>query len=533
MFDFQPETNRLTELSNSGKVAYFSRMRLILFLLSVLQVWTLQAQKVGSKEIERLVDAQFESSVNTLRNFLTYPNNGRNSEDINLNVEWCQDRFLSLGFETQVIESDGIKHVYAQREVQKGAPFLLFYMQIDGQPVDTAEWNQKSPYQAVLKSCVGADCQIIDWKSMNGKWDPDWKIFARSASDSKGPALAFMEALLILKNNKIDPMFNMKVIMDFQEELGSPTLPPLVEKNRDLLKAEAILVMDGTRHPSNLPTLTFGARGIATMTLTVYGASRDLHSGQYGNFAPNPVFQLSKILAGMKDENGKVLIPGYYEGISLSEERKAVLNDLPESKSELLRQLGLSTSDAVGDTYQEALQYPSLNVRGLKAAWVGRNVRTIIPAEAIAEIDMRLVPESPGERQVKLVEEFIRSQGFYIIDSLPTANERLKYSKLIRVQSRIGSKPFRTDLNSELGVWLGKAMDRTFGQGNYIKMQSTGGSQPIAPFISTLNIPAISVRIPNPDNSIHAPNENLRLGNFHEGIRTCLGILTQKYEGDE
>jgi len=515
------------------KAVYFSSMRRVLFLSCISLAMTATSQSIADRDLKRLVDDRFEESVGSLREFLAYPNNGRSSKDIDRNVEWCQNRFLSLGFETQVIESDGIKHVYAQREVQKGAPFLLFYMQIDGQPVDTLEWNQESPYQAVLKSCAEADCQTIDWKRMSGKWDPDWKIFARSASDSKGPALAFMEALLILKKNNIDPMFNMKVIMDFQEELGSPTLPALVEKNRDLLKAEAMLIMDGTRHPSNLPTLTFGARGIATMTLTVYGARRDLHSGQYGNFAPNPVFQLSKILAGMKDEEGRVLIPGFYDGINLTDERKAILNDVPEDKQVLLGQLGLYKSDAVGDTYQEALQYPSLNVRGLRAAWVGSNVRTIIPSEALAEIDMRLVLESPAERQIGLVREFIRDQGFHILDSLPTAEERTLYSKLIRVESRIGSKPFRTDLDSELGVWLGNAMDQTFGKGKYIKMQSTGGSQPIAPFISTLSIPAISIRIPNPDNSIHAPNENLRLGNFHEGIRMCLGILTQKYISDE
>ncbi|MBT8315636.1 MAG: M20/M25/M40 family metallo-hydrolase, partial [Maribacter sp.] len=199
-------------------------------------------------------------------------------------------------------------------------------------------------------------------------------------------------------------------------------------------------------------------------------------------------------------------------------------------REQLLEILGIAQPESVGGTYQEALQYPSLNVRGLRAAWVEDEVRTIIPAEALAEIDMRLVPETPAERQIELVKEFIASQGYYILKSEPTHKERRTHTKLIKIASRVGSKPFRTDLNSQLGNWLGSAMEHVFGKGNYIRMQSTGGSQPIAPFISVLGIPAISVRIPNPDNNIHAPDENLRLGNFHEGLKMCLGILTQKYE---
>jgi len=120
------------------------------------------------------------------------------------------------------------------------------------------------------------------------------------------------------------------VIMDFQEELGSPTLSPLVKKERDLFAAKVMLIMDGTRHLSNLPTLTFGARGIATIQLKAFGAVRNLHSGQYGNFAPNPVFHLARLLGALKDENGRVQVPHFYDGVVLSEEKKALINDVPE-----------------------------------------------------------------------------------------------------------------------------------------------------------------------------------------------------------
>jgi acetylornithine deacetylase/succinyl-diaminopimelate desuccinylase-like protein len=489
---------------------------------------SLHAQIMSKQQILQAADEYFLPAVQQYRDFLTMPNDGHYPEQIQSHVDWCLKTFDELGFETQVLTTEGAPQVFAQKTYKPGGKSLLFYMQIDGQPVDTAAWDQESPYQPVLKEKTEEGWKRIPWEEFDANYNPEWRVFARSASDSKGPAMAFITALKVLKEKNITPDFNIKAIMDFQEEMGSPSLPPAVKKYRDLMDAEMLLIMDGTRHLSNLPTLTFGARGIATATLTVYGARRDLHSGQYGNFSPNPVFKLSQLIAGMKDEDGRVAIPGWYEGIQLSEKRKALINDVPEDQEEILRSLGIAQADKVGGTYQEALQYPSLNIRGLRAAWVGDEVRTIIPSRAIAEMDMRLVPESDGARHVKLLKEYIEGQGFHLIEGEPTDEERAQYPKLASFTYRIGSKPFRTELDSDIGEWLGKAMERVYGK-NYVRMATTGGSQPIAPFISTLGVPAVSVRIPNPDNSIHAPNENLRLGNFLEGIQMCLAVLTQKF----
>jgi acetylornithine deacetylase/succinyl-diaminopimelate desuccinylase-like protein len=312
-----------------------------------------------------------------------------------------------------------------------------------------------------------------------------------------------------------------------QEEMGSPTLPSLVNQHKSLLASKMVLIMDGTRHVSNLPTLNFGARGIATITLKVFGPQSELHSGQYGNYAPNPVFKLARILAGMKDENGRVLIPGFYHGVSLSDAEKEQINNMPASDGDLNYRLGIAANEKVGHTYEESLQYPSLNIRGIRAADVGTAARTVIPADAIAEIDLRLVPETPAERQVGLLKNYIEAMGFHFVDGFPTPEERSQFDDLISFEYRIGSKPFRTDLNGAAGLWLTAAMDRTFGRGNYVKQRTTGGSQPIEPFITALGIPAVSLRIPNPDNNIHAANENLRIGNLQEGIQMCLGVLTQ------
>jgi acetylornithine deacetylase/succinyl-diaminopimelate desuccinylase-like protein len=338
--------------------------------------------------------------------------------------------------------------------------------------------------------------------------------------------MSLITALQILKNKKIRPAYNIKVIMDFQEELGSPHLPEAVIKNQDLLKADMVLIMDGTRHLSNLPTLTYGARGMATATLRVLGPKVSLHSGQYGNFAPNPIFNTARLLGKLKDDNGRVTLPGFYDGIHLTSTEKEILNSLPEDLESIKQELGIAEQESIGATYQEALQYPSLNIRGLEAAYVGKEVRTIIPNEVVVEIDMRLVPESDGEKLMKSLRQFIVNEGYHLVDSIPSEEERKNYPKLASFKYKMGSKAFRTDFDTNVGRMLNKALNRIFGD-KVLNMRTTGGSQPIGAFIETLGIPAVSIRIPNPDNNIHASNENLRLGNFMEGIQSCLAILVE------
>ena len=502
--------------------------RWILFLIILVTDATMtRAQSFTAQNIDVVAHKYFPRAAQELKEFLLLANNGNNSVQIEQNMRWCTQAMKKRKFDTRIVYSGQVPHLYSQREFNSKLPWVLFYLQIDGQPADSANWSQLNPYEATLKRKINGRWETQEWSTLKD-YDVDWRIFARSVSDSKGPAMAFLSALDILFERNIKPEFNIKVLMDFQEEMGSPALPALVAANKELFKASMVLIMDGTRHVSNLPTLNFGARGIATISLKVFGAKNELHSGQYGNYAPNPVFKLARLLAEMKDETGKVTIPGFYDGIIISEKEKLLINDMPGDDESLNTTLGIAVADKVGDTYEESLQYPSFNVRGLRAASVGGEVRTIIPSVAIAELDLRLVPETSVDKMVLLVKDFIASKGYHFVEGEPTDLERAKYADLISFEYRIGSKPFRTDLNSPAGIWLSNAMDRTFGKGNYVRQRTTGGSQPIEPFITTLGIPAISIRIPNPDNNIHAPDENLRIGNFIEGMQMCLGILTQK-----
>ena len=328
-----------------------------------------------------------------------------------------------------------------------------------------------------------------------------------------------------LKAAGVNPAYNIKVIMDCEEELGSPNLPPAVKEHKEALKADFLVILDGPMHLTNRPTLVFGARGIATVRITTYGPYAPLHSGHYGNYAPNPAFRLTQILASMKDEEGRVTIPGFYDGVSLSPEVKEILAQVPDDEKAIQKKIGISSSDKVGNSLQEAIQYPSLNIRGMASGWVGNKVRTIIPHAAVANLDIRLVKESDPNRLISLVRNHIDSLGYHILETEPTDEERQKYPRLISMASKVSYQAFRTQLDSPIGRWLDAALTYTYSEAP-IKIRTHGGSVPIAPFVNTLNVPAVIVPLVNADNNQHSPNENIRLQNYMDGVRTCVGLLT-------
>ena len=350
--------------------------------------------------------------------------------------------------------------------------------------------------------------------------------FARSVSDAKGPVVMLLTALDMMTNERLKPNFHMKVIMDFEEEMGSPNLPAAVTRYQDALDSDMLVIFDGPRHITNQPTLTFGARGISTITLEVFGPIKPQHSGHYGNYAPNPAVRLSRLIASMKDDQGRVTLPGFYDGIELSSEVKAILKEVPDNESFIKSHIGIAQPDQVAATYQESLQYPSLNVRGLSSGWVGESARTIVPSSAMAEIDMRLVLESDPEGMIALVHDHIVKQGYHVINRPPSLEERSQYSKICRFSATTSYLAFRTDFDSKVGRWLSKAISKAFGEVP-IRQRTSGGSIPISPFVNALNIPAVTVPTVNQDNNQHSPNENLRVGNYIDGIKTIYAILTE------
>jgi acetylornithine deacetylase/succinyl-diaminopimelate desuccinylase-like protein len=467
--------------------------------------------------------------MNDFRELLAIPNDANDQEDIAKNVDWCIAALEDRGFDTQVFETPTVPAVLATWSdgYDEDLPIVLFYFHVDGQSVDPQFWYQEDPYIAVLKEeQPGEGWVSISWEKLTyDGFDHDWRVFARSTSDSKGNVMMFLTALDVFLSSQQNWKYNPKVILDFEEEKSSPSLPGVVLEHADDLSADMLVIFDGPRHISGKPTLSFGARGIASLTLTVYGPVFAQHSGHYGNYAPNPALKLSQLLASMKDRKGRVLIEGYYDGISFDDEALQILDDVPDDERVIKAKLGIAKADEVADSYQKALQYPSLNIRGLASGWVGSEARTIVPSQAVAEIDIRLVKESDPERLVSLVKDHIQKQGFFVTDQKPTQTERLTHADICRMNYKISYRAFRTDFSSAVGKWLTAAMSNAFGE-TPVRHRTSGGSIPISPFVETLGIPAVTVPLANRDNNQHSPNENLRLGNYIDGIKAMYAILT-------
>ena len=485
----------------------------------------------AEKEAGSALDEEDAAAIGLFREFLSYPNDAHDREAILWLVEWMEPQFEARGFRTQRIETPGAPALFAERRVEGAARTALIYLQADGQPVDPAKWNQPSPWTAVLKERGDdGDWRIIEWPGGGEAIDLDWRIFARSASDSKGPMTQFLIALDQIAARGSAPAANLKVIVDTEEELGSPHLAEAVQQNRELLAADYLLIFDGPPHASNRPTVTFGARGISTIMLTIWGPKTPQHSGHYGNFVPNPALSLAKLLASMKDDEGRVRIKGYYDGVRLAKDVKAVLANVPDDEAKILDDMGLVESDRVAPTLQEALQYPSLNVRGMAAGWVGDAVRTIIPDKAVAEIDIRTVKESDPQRLISLIRRHIENEGFFVLDRAPNDEERKTHPRIATFESAVSYAAFRSDFDSEPGLVARAALKRLYGE-EPILIRSFGGSIPIAPLVDTLNIPAAVIPTVNIDNNQHSPNENIRLGDFLAGIDRIEGVLTEPPPG--
>ena len=394
--------------------------------------------------------------------------------------------------------------------------------------MNPAKWNQKDPFRPVLKEQDDDGVwQIINWSRIKTHIDPDWRVFGRAAADDKAPIIMMLSALEFLQKEQKEIQYNVKIILDLQEETRSEGFLSTLKKYKNRYAADYMIIMDGPAHPTNKPTLTFGCRGIATCNISIHGAKLPQHSGHYGNYAPNPVFSMSHLLASMKNDTGKVVIDGFYDGIELDANTQQLLSQVPDNNTKIQANLGISKPDAVGKTYQEALQYPSLNVRHIETSWKGPGLKTIIPEIVTAYLDVRLVKETDGKVQLEKIKKHIEAQGYLVLNRKPINSERLKHAKIATISMNPGVNAFRTDINSFIGTKLRTTITDEFGK-SPILIRTMGGTVPITPAIQVLDIPAIIVPMVNMDNNQHNPNENIRIGNISQGIKMCLAILSMK-----
>jgi acetylornithine deacetylase/succinyl-diaminopimelate desuccinylase-like protein len=455
------------------------------------------------------VAAHRQEMVGELLELLAIPNVAADKPNIRRNAEHLRGMLAKRGFTPEILETAGNPLVFGTLTVPGATRTVLFYCHYDGQPVDTSKWNQPDPFTPVVRG-EGAEA----------------RIYARSASDDKAPIVALLTAIDVLKRAALTPTSNVKIILDGEEEASSPSLVPAIGQYRDKLKADLMVILDGPGHSSGRPTVAYGARGIATVDLTVYGPKSGVHSGNYGNWIPNPAMRLASLIASMKDDNGRVTVHGYYDAVApLTAEERAMLDAVPEDSDRMLHAFGVAAPEAAFPKLQYALQYPTLNVRGLVSSFVGAGARTIIPDRATAALDLRLVKETPPDDLVAKLRAHVEKQGYHLVEADPDDAIRARYSKLARL-AVVGrtTEAFRTPASDPQARAVVGALTRTFGQPP-VQLRTLGGTVPIAPFIEMLGFPALVVPTVNFDNNQHEENENLRLGTFLDSIAIMAAML--------
>ncbi len=465
-----------------------------------------------------------------LTELLAIPNVASDTENIQKNAEHLVEMLEARGIATHLFPISGRGPVvFGKLEVPDAKRTVIFYAHYDGQPVDAAAWTDGKPFEPALRSgAIEAGGKRIDFPAPDARgvaiYQDDWRIYARSASDDKSPIVAILSALDALRANHIPLGVNLKFILEGEEEAGSPHLQQALELHKNLLDADLLITCDGPVHPSGRPLIFFGARGDIGLEVTVYGPVRALHSGHYGNWAPNPAMELAHLLGAMKNEDGRVLINGYYDDVTpLNESEKRALEAMPANDAELEKELGIAKPEGGGKKLTELLMEPSLNIRGLRSAYVGAQAQNIVPDTAEASLDARLVKGEDPKAKFDQIKAFIERRGFYVIDREPTMEERRRYAKIAKVVDEGGYRASRTSMELPVSQALIKVMQDATG-GKIVVAPQLGGSVPMYIF-EDLGLPWIGVPIVNYDNHQHSSDENLRLGNLWQGIETYGAIL--------
>ena len=460
--------------------------------------------------------------------FLAIPNVASDSANIRKNGARLIEMLKRRDVRARLLEGDGPPSVFGELITPGAERTIGLYAHYDGQPVDSSKWATP-PWQPALRSAaMDAGGELITMPRPGEKVEPEWRLYARSASDDKAPIIAMLAAIDALRAFGIKPAVNVKFFFEGEEEAGSRHLEKLLLRHKDLLSADVWICADGPVHQSRRAAVYFGCRGIVSTNITVYGPFKPLHSGHYGNWAPNPAMMLARLLASMKDDNGRVVIDGFYDGAEPlgDEERKAIAESASYDKT-LMKELGIVTPEGGGRSLAELINEPSLNIDGLRSEYVGGEARTIIPAEATAAVDLRLVKGIDPQRQLDRLIAHIKKQGYVVVSDEPTHDMRLKHARIARVTSSDGYRAARTPMNLPIAKKIVSAVERAMGQ-RPVLMPTLGGSGPLSIFDSVTGIPQIGVPIVNHDNNQHAANENLRLQNLWDGIQIFAALMTME-----
>ena len=461
-----------------------------------------------------------------LAEFLALPNLASDSVNIRRNARHIMRMLERRGIRTQLLEAPGSPPaVFGELRAPNATRTIVFYAHYDGQPVDTTQWTN-APWSPTLRTRMLTEGgTVIPLPTQPGTVQGEWRLYARSAGDDKSPIIAFLAALDALKTGGIPPSVNIKFFFEGEEEAGSEHARDMLMRHKDLLAADVWIFGDGPVHQSRRQQVVFGVRGVMGLELTLYGPNRALHSGHYGNWAPNPVAGMANLIASMRDNDGRILIDRFYDDVSSpSRAERDAIAAAPMIDSALRADLMLAATEAGNAPLLERIMLPALNVRGISGGAVGNLAAKAVATMARASIDFRLVPNQAPARVKSLVEAHARKQGYFVVNRDPTPEERRTHANVLKLQWEDGYAASRADMSLPLSRAVVRAVEMGTGD-RVIVLPTLGGSLPLEYFADVLKTPLITVPIVNHDNNQHAANENLRLQNLFDGMQVYAGIV--------
>lgn len=480
---------------------------LLVWLAGAMAAQTPSAQ-TPAEAARRYMTAHKPQLIREFSDLLSMPNVAADPANLKRNADVLVNMLQKRGVESRLLSIPGAPSiVYGQIVAPRAKRTIVFYAHYDGQPVTPSEW-QGAPFTPVIRELDG-----------------EQRIYARSAGDDKAAIFAQLTALDALREAKIPLHANVRFVWEGEEEAGSPHLEQILDANRELIHGDVWLICDGPVDQSGSQTVVFGARGDAHLEVTVYGPHHGLHSGHYGNWAPNPAMMLAQLLAGMKDDQGRVLVPRFYDGIApLSASEKEALARAPVNDQMLMNSFWLGHTDGGGVHLLELINQPSLNINGFASGQIGARATNVIPPTATADLDLRLVVGIDWREQQERVIDYIRSRGYFVVESEPTREILLQHPKVALVKrDQTGYNAVRTPMDLPIAKEVIRAV--AGARGEIVLLPTMGGSVPLGAMERAAQTHTITVPIANYDDNQHAANENLRLQNFWDGVETMAALL--------
>ena len=432
---------------------------------------------------------RYLDELKTLISIPSISTNPENKPDIDRCARWVADHLKQIGMHNVNIHpTAGHPVVYAEWLGAPGAPTVLLYGHYDVQPVDPIELWTSPPFEATIRGD---------------------NLYARGSADDKGQVFIHLKAIEAYMKNGGRLPINLKVLIEGEEEIGSEHLAPFVKANKDLLKADLVLISDTSMFAKGIPSVCYGLRGLAYMQVEVVGPCKDLHSGSFGGSVHNPIQALSEIIAKLHDKNGRVTIPGFYDDVQkLTAKERAAYRKLPWNDRKYAKELGIKAlyGEAGFSSLERLWARPTLECNGIWGGFTGDGAKTVLPSKASAKISMRLVPGQKSEKIAKLFMKHLHKIA--------------PKSVTLTVRFLHGGEAAVTPIESP-GVQAAiSALEKGFGKKPLY--QREGGSIPIVvQFKQLLGLDTVLLGFGLPDENAHAPDEFINLDNFFGGIRTA------------